>query len=448
MQIKQLNFAAFGPFTDRELMFDQVQGGLHIVYGPNEAGKSSALRGLKALLYNIEVRTADNHLHANDKLRIEGCVRAASGDELHFVRRKGNKNTLLSIGGEALDDNALAPFLQGVTQELFAMLFGIDHRALLHGGQEILQQKGEVGQALFSASLGSHALRAVLSQLDEQANGLFRPQGSNPTINSALKNFSALKKQIRDRSLSSNEWDAQFRALAQTSNELDQIQIALNDNRMEINRLKRIQRALPRLAQRRALVQQIKDSGDVVLLADDFVERRQQFITKQQTAQAILRQAKTRLDSLHKQLDGFALRQEVLEQAENVEALHEQLGGFRKAMQDRPHLEAEYKLLCADAQSLLMDVRPDFALSNIEQLRPVFAKRQRITELGNQHPVLIAKGKQTQSELSETQTRLEETGKERQEIADIGAFDAFVEPLSWQESLVMWTVQFDPRVAS
>ena len=66
------------------------------------------------------------------------------------------------------------------------MLFGIDHRALVQGGQEILEQKGEVGQALFSASLGSHALHAVLNQLDQEAGGLFLPQGSKPTINSAL----------------------------------------------------------------------------------------------------------------------------------------------------------------------------------------------------------------------------------------------------------------------
>ena len=52
MRIDELNLAAFGPFTDRLLAFGET--GLHIVYGPNEAGKSSALRGLKALLYCID----------------------------------------------------------------------------------------------------------------------------------------------------------------------------------------------------------------------------------------------------------------------------------------------------------------------------------------------------------------------------------------------------------
>ncbi len=43
MKIQELNLTAFGLFTDKILAFDQAA--LHIVYGPNEAGKSSALRG-------------------------------------------------------------------------------------------------------------------------------------------------------------------------------------------------------------------------------------------------------------------------------------------------------------------------------------------------------------------------------------------------------------------
>jgi len=424
MEIRELNLAAFGPFTDRILDFSQKDVGLHIVYGPNEAGKSSALRGLKAFLYNIDERTPDNFLHANDKLRIEGCVRTADGRELAFVRRKGRKNTLLSMEGESLDDKVLVPFLQGVTQELFEMLFGIDHRALVQGGQEILEQKGEVGQALFSASLGSHALHAVLNQLDQEAGGLFLPQGSKPTINSALKAYTDLNKEIRSRSLSSSEWDKHRRVLARTTKELEQIQAELADNRVEVNRLKRIQRVLPKLARRHELLQKLEALGEVIVLPDDFGKRRLKAVTERETAQAIIQKASSRLDGLQGQIEGLSVRQEVLEQGESIEALHARLGSYRKAMQDRPHLEAEYKQFRTDAESLLKDVRPDLALSDIEVLRPVFAKRQRITDLGNQNPVLVSRVKQAKSNLRETEARLEDARKERQKLPDIGSPDA------------------------
>ena len=79
MKIKRLDLKAFGPFTDRTLEFDSKKPGLHIIYGPNEAGKSSSLRALKALLYGFPERTPDNFLHANDQLLVGGCLEGANG---------------------------------------------------------------------------------------------------------------------------------------------------------------------------------------------------------------------------------------------------------------------------------------------------------------------------------------------------------------------------------
>ena len=54
-------------------------------------------------------------------------LRNHNGQELAVVRRKGNKNTLLSPDDDQLDDGVLAPYLHGVNAEVFEMLFGIDH---------------------------------------------------------------------------------------------------------------------------------------------------------------------------------------------------------------------------------------------------------------------------------------------------------------------------------
>jgi uncharacterized protein YhaN len=422
MKIQELHLAAFGPFTDRTLSFDQA--GLHIVYGPNEAGKSSALRGLKALLYGIEERTADNFLHANDKLRITGCLRNADGHVLAYARRKGRKNTLLMLDGELLEGQALAPFLQGVTSDLFETLFGIDHQALVQGGQEILEQKGEVGQALFSAALGSHALHAVLAQFDQEADELFRPRGSTRKINSAVKSYAELKKEIRDSSLSSREWDEQRRTLGRTKKDLQNIQSELAESRVEVNRLQRIARVLPKLARRRELLQELGSMGDVVILAGDFTERRRQAMKELETAQAIVGKATPRLQGFNKQLERLSIRQGLLDQAENIEDLHARLGSHRKAQQDRPHLGAERQQLLSDAASLLKLVRPDFALEEMEKLWPILARRQGITELGNKKAVLITQVEQTGSSQRETESRLKFVRKERNELPEAASSEA------------------------
>lgn len=56
MKIKSLSLVAFGPFSGQVLDFSSSLPGLHIVYGPNEAGKSSAMRALQALLFGFPAR--------------------------------------------------------------------------------------------------------------------------------------------------------------------------------------------------------------------------------------------------------------------------------------------------------------------------------------------------------------------------------------------------------
>src|SRR5580693_5782928 len=94
MKLMTLNLKAVGPFTDVVLDLSGGEQGLHLIYGPNEAGKTSALRAVSHLLFGFPHLSADNFVHPNDQLRVGGKVRHSDGDELELIRRRGNKNTL------------------------------------------------------------------------------------------------------------------------------------------------------------------------------------------------------------------------------------------------------------------------------------------------------------------------------------------------------------------
>jgi uncharacterized protein YhaN len=172
MRIDRLDLIAYGPFNDRSLNLSDGAAGLHLIYGDNEAGKSTSLRALIAWLFGIPMRTNDNYLHSNSQLRIGGKLRLSGGEDLEFVRRKGKKGTLLAPATDAtLDDSSLSPFLPfGIDENLFTKLYGIDHDELVAGGQELLDQSGDLGQALFSAAVGTASLREILSDLQNGAD--------------------------------------------------------------------------------------------------------------------------------------------------------------------------------------------------------------------------------------------------------------------------------------
>jgi uncharacterized protein YhaN len=418
MEIQELNLMAFGPFTDRVLEFSKSGSGLHIVYGPNEAGKSSSLRGLKGLLFGIPVKTTDNFLHENKSMRIAATLGCASGQALTFVRRKGNKSTLLAPDGSQLDDAALLPYLHGVSAEIFQMLFGIDHETLVQGGQEILEQKGEIGQALFAASMGSASLHAALEQLETESDALFKPRGSTQTVNGYLKEYADCQKAIKETSLSSREWTEKRKVLERTDNELEAVKETLLESKAERNRLRRIQKALPKISARRDLVIQREALGDVVLLSEDFGKRREEATLALGNAQATAISATKNLSGLKEEFESIVLDTKLLEFGQAIKDLHARLGEHRKAMRDRPHLEASRHQLVADSEELLRTVRPDSELTDIEIIRPAMNKRVRVTELGSQKQALVQQLARAKKLCRDTEARMETANNALEKMAE------------------------------
>ena len=72
-----------------------------------------------------------------------------------------------------LEPGVLSPFIPNVEPEIFESLYGIDHDALVQGGEDILDQKGDVGHALFSAGAGITSLNAIIEKLDAEAASPF-----------------------------------------------------------------------------------------------------------------------------------------------------------------------------------------------------------------------------------------------------------------------------------
>ncbi len=382
MIIKELNFIAFGPFTNKKLSFQDR--GLQIVFGPNESGKSSALRGLKSLLYGIDNRTNDNFIHGYGQLKIGGVLKKANGETLEFMRRKGTKDTLLNSEGSPLDDQILSSFLQGVSDTLFTTLFGIDHQELQDGGQEILNEKGELGKTLFSAGLGGFNFKKLLDELQKEADDLFLKGGSKPIINALIKEYNDLKKEIRDQSLSIQEWENCHHALETTKEKLNRIVSELKEKQTSLNQLKRIQKVFPKLSQLKDLHDQFKGLENTKTLANDFKNRRSQAINEKEKAKMILGKVYSRLKTLQGSIDNLSINQSLLNHTNQIKELYKRLGEFKKAKIDRPKLEIKLHSYANIAEEILGKIKPEFRLKNDEKYRLIWDHRSKIQILNDQ----------------------------------------------------------------
>ena len=388
MKLKRLDLKAFGPFTNKTLEFNSEYPGLHIIFGPNEAGKSSSLRALKALLYGFHQQTPDNFIHNYDQLLLGGCLENSAGEQIVFLRRKKRIGDVIDEHGNHMDLGILAPFLHGIEPEIFESLYGIDHDALVSGGKEILSQKGEVGQALFTAGAGISSLREVIDQLENEAADLFKPAGQLPQINKAVKAVKELQKEVKSASLSSKDWKNHRKNLENAQAERAGLEKERDQKNKELYRLGRLEQAIPELASLKSWQDQLLAMGEIVLLDAGFAENYQRVNQDMREAKKQLEKDTERQGNLEKKLKSISFNKGLIDQAEQVDDFHQRLGEYRKGQKDRPERNGMRISLRREAVQLLKQVRPDLDLEHVETLRPVLSKKRTVQMLIPQYELI------------------------------------------------------------
>lgn len=354
MKIDLLRLIAYGPFSDVDLDFSRAAASFHLIYGPNEAGKSSALRGLRSLLFGIPVRTPDSFRHNHPKLRIGARLTHSDGRTIAFVRRKGRSKTLRGPDDqELLDDGVLVPFLGGIDRGFFEQMFAIGHEDLVQGGEEIISGGGSVGQALFAAGAGLVRLQAFRQRLEAACESLFKPSGSRPRINRSLSSLKAARKHQKAALLQANTWKTHHQALRDAGQMLESVQQELLRLQKEYGLLQRIGEALPLMARKKEIDAAFPAYADVPRLGKDFGERRRRVQNDLKIATNDFNRSQKRIDVLDKQIRAMNVPEQLIRHGTLVEALQHDLGSFKKAQTDRPGLEARMHILFRQAEASL-----------------------------------------------------------------------------------------------
>jgi len=408
VRIIRLDLRRFGPFTDTVLDLDGGRPGLHIVYGPNEAGKTSALRALRQLFYGIPHSSTDTFLHDNQQLRIGARLQRGDGQVLECIRRKGRTNTLRAADDNAVVDPALLDrLLGGLGEKLFEQMFGIDHPMLVQGGREIVEGHGEIGQMLFAAGAGISDLRAIQQQLEQEADELFKARGSVPRINAILSELAEARKTVRDAQLPSKIWgehDQDWRDACLRRHVVESELLALGGRQQHLQRLLD---ALPGIAARKRLQGELAALADVPVLRKDFTSQRVETQSTLQQAEIAERQARQALAEIDAALAAIDLPQSLLDHADEIEQLQKDLGSHQKAMRDRPQREAEHRQLLAEAAATLRSLQPDLSLDDVERLRLTSAEQTRISNLGMRQAVLEKACRDAQLRLSDVRRQID-----------------------------------------
>ncbi|WP_373499224.1 AAA family ATPase [Desulfococcus sp.] len=408
MRILRLDLIAFGPFTDATLRFREETSGFHLVFGPNEAGKSSALRALRQMLFGIPARTADDFIHPYGKLRIGALIEGRDGRRLEIIRRKGRVHTLRGPDDIAVvEETRLRGLLGGVDEGLFATLFGIDHAGLADGGRAILQGTGDAGQILFAAGAGIADFRKVLGDLKTEAETLFKPGAQKPAVNAGLAELQKIRKALREAQLPGQAWVLHDQAFREAMERKARIEADLERETRQRNRLMRIRDALPAIARHRELSDHYETVKTAVLLPVDFGERHLSAVEALRIAESRQSRSRQRIEELLRDLEGLTVPDAMIDAAEAVEALFQEAGSVQKAASDRLRLEGLLSSARIEARERLRALGRDIPLEQADALRVRKPAVIRIQELTARYERLQARRAGIDEEIGKLALRTE-----------------------------------------
>jgi uncharacterized protein YhaN len=407
MRFSTLELLAFGHFSGETLNFANRAGAIDIVYGDNEAGKSTSLRAVSSFLFGIPVRTTDDFVHQKPTLRIGAEVISSDGKSFHLVRRKGAKGTLRDEHDNPLDEDGLERMLSGLDRDLFEQMFALSRDALVSGGNDLLAGKGSLGEALFGASLGLAGINEILHALEEEAATVFKPGGSVPALNASLRELEELRRDVRELELRPAEFVGHQSALDSARAQRETLDGELGRAQSEVARLERNKQLLPLAALRIQLEAELGSLGKVIVLSSTARQDRLDALRDQERAESDIEIAQQRIDGLTFQLDLLRPNPSLLARADEIRELHQEIGAHRKAARDLPGLRSQRRSALDEAAALLAQTHPERTIENVDDLRLTVADRSSITSLSEDFGRVDEAARSADRRLAETRTKLQ-----------------------------------------
>jgi uncharacterized protein YhaN len=344
MRFSRLTLNNFGHFASSTLLFRDENPDFHLIYGPNEAGKSTTRAAIGDYLFGFGHHAHYAFQFDASEMRVSAQIRI--GDEMFGAeRRRGRANTLRNLDGEPIDEELLARVRGGVDRERFEQSYSLDHQALRHGGNAMLQAKDDAASALFSAGSGIRNLTQLLADIEAEGKSVWTPRKSGSSFYVTRDRLDQFKREIAERKVRPQRWIDLEKEIEQGAAEFAALETEIQRLRSELANLEHRVRAAPRVARLAVAETALSALGPVPAFAAGAEEAIAELHRRKADATARLTLAKPREAEAAAELERFPKSFPVAALASDIADLN--VGQLRKAREDAPGLQARLALTAA-----------------------------------------------------------------------------------------------------
>ncbi|MBT6314673.1 MAG: AAA family ATPase [Alphaproteobacteria bacterium] len=394
MRIQRLGLTRFGKFTDFALDFGpQPSAGpdLHIVYGPNEAGKSTIYAGLLDLFFGIPRMSTFNFKHAPATMQLDGVIET-DGEEISLTRIKRQKNDLLDADGQPVGIDPFAVAFGSLDRDAYQAMFSLNEASLSEGGKGLIAAKGDFGRILYGASAGLSGFSETLEAIREEADAFHRPSARRTALSGLKQQLDELIKAKAEADTQAPEYERLQTAQAAAADASAAAQTEEAKCRQTLALLKAQQTTLPHLAEYKDILAKLSAQPSLPDPPADAADRLAKL--RDQQTRLTVRDAESvkRMDALEAEIANVQVDESLLALAPRIKALGEAEARFITAESDLPRRKQALGELddaiaatsarltgtiTSDAQTLLLPPDVRASLSELANAWPALAERLR-----------------------------------------------------------------------
>lgn len=405
MMIKEVHIYGYGKFEQFRVSFAPY----HIVYGKNEAGKSTLMSFIHSILFGFPLKQQSDLRYepkTNSKYGGQVILKSETWGEIRIERVKGRATGDVTVyledgsrGGEEL----LKKVLNGMDKETFQSIFSFN----IHGLQQVDRLHGEeLNQFLFSTSaIGTDRIMEAERSIQKQLDKLFKPSGVKPVLNVQLKQLKQTEKKLNEAKVKIDQYETLIKKLETIKADLATKRQQRKTVEEDIVKKREWNRVYPLLIEKQKILQQLDELGDVRFPIDGVVKL-EQLEHQQKLIQNRLAALREKQKQIEDELEKVNVQEEVLKNKDAIELIVEDLPTYRNDIQKMKQLQMQMQQVEEEIYRLKGKIGYQGPIESINDFNLSFARKNEVQQLTEKRKLLTERKKDLEQREAECRDKL------------------------------------------
>lgn len=419
MNIQRIHIADFGMWHDRTIRLDAP---ITLLYGKNEAGKSTIHAFMRFMLFGFPPRASASEWYASPRsslvggtmtladetgaaVRLERYVRLndASGkrsdEKLHVAFPDGTSSHLQQV----LSERLLGGMTADVHRNIFA--FSLDELRELSA-----LQSAEISGFLFSTGLGVAPgnILAAEKSLVQEMDRMYRPRGQNPTLNAALKQWSQTGQALREYQARAGQYNDLKARLEVNEAEIKKKEIERSMLHEKANWLARCMEAWGPWVKREEIIRELARHPDFSAFPVEALQRYEHMLEKTEEARMRYETLTSKLNALRDEMLAIRIDSRRLDQLDALRDATDRLAAYQSDVAALAALRHDAENIQEQLTRVLRQIDPAWTVAQLLRFPVSLAEQERARSLGDAERVARDELIALREEIRKTQMRAEE----------------------------------------